>query len=209
MAVAHLFGLTGGVASGKSTVAGMFREAGVEVIDADQVARDVVAPGSDGLAEVVAAFGDVVVLASGQLDRKRLGQIVFAAEAKRMLLNAILHPRIAAETLARAEALGRGGVAFACYEAALIVENGMADAFRPLVVVRASPALQRERLIGRDALTVGEAEARIAAQCAVDERLAVADFVIDNDGGLPELECAARDVLTSITAALAPGKAPT
>ena len=130
----HLFGLTGGIASGKSTVAARLRALGVPVIDADQLAREVVAPGTDGLREIVDQFGAGVIGASGALDRKALAKLVFADESARRKLNAITHPRIAARARELAEALAGTGEPLACYEAALIVENGLTDALRPLVV---------------------------------------------------------------------------
>src|SRR5580658_10202629 len=128
----RVFGLTGGIASGKSTVAARFAARGVPVLDADAFAREVVAIGTEGLAEVVAAFGAGVLFPDGSLDRKALAAIVFADETSRRRLQAITHPRIAALTATRtAELAGREPLA--CYEAALLVENGLADAFRPLV----------------------------------------------------------------------------
>ncbi len=120
----HVFGLTGGIASGKSTVAKLFVEAGVPVVDADEVARAVVQPGSDGLAAVVAAFGEAVLLPDGTLDRKGLGARVFADAGARATLNGILHPRIAAESGRRIAELDAQGFSLACYDAALIVDGG-------------------------------------------------------------------------------------
>lgn len=200
----RLFGLTGGVASGKSTVAARFRERGVEVIDADQVAREVVEPGTEGLAAVVAAFGEGVLDADGRLDRAALGRVVFADPAERRRLEAILHPRIAAQTRAHAETLAAAGVRLACYEAALLVENGLADAFRPLVVVAAPRALQLARLAARDGLEATEAEARLAAQRPLEDKVAVADHVIDNASDREALVVRADAVLDAIVAAHGP-----
>ena len=194
----HLFGLTGGVASGKSRVAARFRERGLSVIDADALAREVVAPGSEGLALVVDAFGSEVLAADGTLDRQKLGRIVFNDPAERARLNAILHPRIRDATMERARRLEEQGVTLACYEAALLVENGLADAFRPLVVVAAPRELQRRRIQERDGLSEREADARIDAQLPLAEKVAVADYVIDNTGSLDELVAAADRVLDAI-----------
>lgn len=196
----HLFGLTGGIASGKSTVAARFAVRGVPVVDADALAREVVLPGTDGLAEIRATFGDALLLADGTLDRKALAAIVFGEEAKRRRLNAIMHPRIAARTAARAAELAAGGEPIACYEAALIVENGLADAFRPLVVVAAPLHLQVERTVSRDGATPEEARARIGAQTSLAERTKIADFVISNDSDLDALARAADDVLDRVCA---------
>ncbi len=198
----RLFGLTGGVASGKSTVAARFRERGLVVLDADQIARDVVATGSPGLAEVVEVFGEGVRGVDGQLDRAALAELVFADESKRRRLNAIVHPRIGAETARRGQQLDEQGVSLACYDAPLLVENGLADAFRPLVVVSLPAELQRARLRRRDGLDRAAAQQRIDAQLSLAEKVAVADFVIDNSGSLEALLARADEVLTAIRASL-------
>ncbi len=198
-----VFGLTGGVASGKSTVAARFRERGLDVIDADSVARDVVAPGSEGLAEVVAAFGEDMLAPNGRLDRGKLRQVVFDDAAARATLNGILHPRIAAETLARTLALEERGVTLACYEAALLVENGLADAFRPLVVVAADPGVQLQRLMQRDAIGADDASKIIAAQFPLAKKVALADYLIDNSGSREQLLERADEVLDEIRRDLA------
>jgi dephospho-CoA kinase len=195
-----LFGLTGGLASGKSTVAARFRAQGVPVIDADLLAREVVAPGSPGLAEVVAAFGEDVLLPDGSLDRARLGDRVFADPSLRRKLNGILHPRIGALSLERAQALEAQGERLACYEAALLVENGLADAFRPLVVVAVPEAVQLARAMGRDGFSEAQARARIAAQKPLADKVALADHVIDNGGALEDTERQADAVLAAIRA---------
>lgn len=190
-----VFGLTGGIASGKSAVARIFRDEGVPVIDADEVAREVVARGAPGLAAVVEAFGDVLT-ADGELDRKKVAAIVFDDANKRAQLNAILHPAIAAASAAHFAR--HPSDALVCYDAALIVERGLADAFRPLVVVASPVALQRERLIQRDGLSPIEADARLAAQAPVEAKIAAADIVIHNDADLPTLGARARDALTEV-----------
>jgi dephospho-CoA kinase len=178
----HVFGLTGGLASGKSTVAARFRAGGMPVIDADQLAREVVEPGSPGLAAVVEAFGPEVLAADGSLDRAKLAALVFADRDKRRAINAILHPRIAAASAARFAELDQAGEKLCCYEAALLVENGLADAFRPLVVVAVDEAEQVVRATARDACTAEQARARIAAQLPLTEKIAAADFVVDTSG---------------------------
>ena len=200
-----LFGLTGGIASGKSTVAARFRERGIPVIDADQVAREVVAPGSEGLAAVVEAFGPDVLDGEGALARKKLGAIAFADDTSRKKLNAILHPRIAMRTAERSALLASEGHPVACYEAALLVENGVADAFRPLVVVAAPEALQVERAMSRDGMSRGDAEARIRAQLPLEQKKKVADYVVDNDGDRARLVARADEVLAAIQGRAARG----
>lgn len=194
----HLFGLTGGIASGKSLVAARFRTRGLAVLDADQIARDVVLPGTPALAELVARFGPDIVDASSALDRKRLGAVAFADPGARQALNAIVHPRIAARTQELRAGLEAAGHDLACYEAALLVENGLAAAFQPLVVVVAAPEVQRARLMQRDGLDAVQAEQRLAAQAPLEAKIAAATFVLRNEGSLPELEAEADRVLDAV-----------
>lgn len=193
-----LFGLTGGIACGKSTVAGRFRDAGITVIDADQIARQAVAPGTSGLAEIIKHFGNNVLRPDGTLDRAKLGAIVFSDAEKRKIVNRILHPRIAARTMQTGQELASRGEPFACYEAALLVENGAADTFRPLVVVVAPEETQITRIITRDRLSEEDARARIAAQIPVKEKAAVADYVIDTGGTMDDTYRQADDVIAKI-----------
>jgi len=197
-----LFGLTGGVASGKSTVARRFVDRGLDVIDADQVAREVVEPGTDGLKAVVDAFGEQVLTCEGRLDRPTLGRIVFENDEARRRLEGILHPKIATETRRQAAALAREGKTVACYEAALLVENGMQDVFRPLIVVSVPAEVQRARLMARDGLGETEAQGRIDAQLPLARKVAVADYVIDNTGDVPALLARADEVLDRVRADL-------
>jgi dephospho-CoA kinase len=196
----HLFGLTGGIASGKSTVAARLRALGVPVIDADELAREVLSPGSEGLRQVAQVFGAEVLDASGALDRKALGRKIFIDEAQRRKLNAITHPRIAALSLQRANELARAGQPLACYEAALIVENGGADAFRPLIVCACPEDVQAARLQSREGISQQEALSRIRAQKPTSEKVAVADYVIDTSGSLGENARQTDDVLRQICA---------
>jgi len=196
----HVFGLTGGIASGKSTAAARFRARGVPVIDADELAREVVAPGSEGLREVVAAFGAGVLAEDGSLDRKAVARVVFADGAARKRLEGITHPRITGLSMQRAAALAERGEPLACYEAALIVENGVADAFRPLVVVACPEDVQVARVRARDGATEDEARARIRAQRPLAEKVALADFVIDTSGTLAQGVDRADDALAAVCA---------
>jgi dephospho-CoA kinase len=196
----RVFGLTGGLASGKSTVAARFRARGVPVIDADQIAREVVEPGSEGLARVVEAFGEGVLAPDGSLDRGKLGDLVFAAPERRRVLNSILHPRIGARSAERVAALDAAGEPLACYEAALLVENHLSDAFRPLVVVAVAPDVQLARAVARDGSTEEQARARIAAQLPLATKIAAADYVIDNAGDRAATERRADEVLEAIRA---------
>jgi dephospho-CoA kinase len=194
----HVFGLTGGLASGKSQVAARFSARGLPVIDADQLARAVVEPGSVGLGEVVKAFGPGLLDEHGALDRKRLGQRVFADPEARKRLESITHPRIHALMLERARDLARAGEPLACYEAPLLVEVGLTEKLRPLVVVRADEDAQVERAARRDRISAEAARARIAAQLPLADKLAVADFVIDNTGTLASTLEQADRVLDAI-----------
>jgi dephospho-CoA kinase len=198
----HLFGLTGGIASGKSTAAARLRAHGVPVIDADELAREVVAPGTDGLRAVVDAFGTGVLGPSGALDRKALARIAFSDAAARKTLEGITHPRITRLAIERAQELARAGEPLACYEAALIVENGMADAFRPLVVVACPEDVQVARVRARDGASAEDALARIRAQKPLSEKVAVADHVIDTNGSMEESEKRTEQVLRAICAKL-------
>lgn len=200
-----LFGLTGGIASGKSAVAARLREVGVPVIDADQLSREAVERGSDGLAAVVAAFGDDVLAPDGSLDRKALAARVFVDDTKRKTLNGIVHPIVGRLTMERADALRAKGEALACYEAALIVENGMADAFRPLVVVAASEDVQVARAQARDAASADEVRVRVRAQLPLEQKRAVADYVIENDGSLDDLRKKTDAVLAQIRLVISSG----
>jgi dephospho-CoA kinase len=194
----HLFGLTGGIASGKSTVAARLRARGVPIIDADELAREVVAPGTDGLREIVEAFGRGVLAPSGALDRKALARLVFADETARKRLNAITHPRIAARAIERAAELAAACEPLACYEAALIVENGHAEAFRPLVVCSCPEDVHAARVRARDKESAEDAFARIRAQKPLTEKVAVADYVIDTSGSLEQSARQTDEVLRAI-----------
>ncbi len=199
----RVFGLTGGLASGKSAVARMLRDRGVPVIDADRLAREVVEKGSEGLAEVAAALGEGVLSPDGSMDRAKVAEIVFADPEKRRALNRIVHPRIAALSAQRIGELDAAGEPLACYEAALLVENGLADAFRPLVVVVVPEETQVARAMARDAATDEHVRARLAAQLPLSAKVAAADFVIDNGGDLAATEQRVDEVLAAIRARLA------
>ena len=198
----HLFGLTGGIASGKSTVATRLRKRGVPVVDADALAREIVTPGSEGLRAVVDAFGTGVLGPDGALDRKALGRIVFADPVARRKLDAMTHPRIARLALERAAEYALTGEPLVCYEAALLVENGTAEAFRPLVVVACSPEVQLARVLARGGSTREEALARMAAQKPLAEKVAAADHVIDTSGSLEDNARRTDEVLAAICAKL-------
>lgn len=176
-------GLTGGIAAGKSVAAARLTELGAVVLDYDVLSRDAVAPGSAGLADLVAAFGEGVLAPDGTLDRPGLAAVVFADPEARARLNAIVHPvvrRLAAEREAAAAATDAGAVVV--HDIPLLVESGYADAFHLVVLVQAPAVLRVERLVRTRGMDRREAEQRIAAQAPDEQRLAVADVVLDGAG---------------------------
>ena len=177
-------GLTGSIAVGKSHVCEVFRELGCHVLDADQTAREVVKPGTKGLSRIVEAFGNGVLLASGELDRKKLGAMVFADTDKRERLNAIVHPLVIEaqdEWIRGVEARDPNGIAM--IDAALMIESGGYKRFDKLVVVWCEPDIQLQRLMKRDGLSKEDAEARIRAQMPQEEKKRFADHLIDTSAG--------------------------
>jgi dephospho-CoA kinase len=197
-----LVGLTGGIATGKSTVAGMLRALGAEVIDADQLAREVVQPGEPALAAIVREFGDVLQ-PDGTLDRKKLGAIVFNDTPRRKRLEAITHPAIRERFLARLQALqadGFEGLVF--FDAPVMIESGNYRNMDRLVVVVTDEATQRARLMARDGMTTPEATARMATQMPVTDKAKLADYVIDNSGDRAATQARAREVVAALLAEL-------
>jgi dephospho-CoA kinase len=195
-----VLGLTGGIGTGKSTVARMFAARGVPVIDADALARDVVVPGQPAHAEIAAVW-PAVIGSDGAIDRKRLGDIVFADPAARARLEAITHPRIQAVAAERLAGLAAAGHTLAIYEATLLVESGRWRDFDGLVVVTASEAAQIARARARDGLSQTEAEARIRAQLPTADKVRLATTVIDNDGDLVATQAAVDALLRRLTSA--------
>lgn len=177
-------GLTGGIASGKTTVSNRLRELGAVVVDADVLAREVVEPGTSALAAVVDRFGESVA-PNGVLDRAALGRIVFADPAARQDLERIVHPAV--RTRAGQIEAAAGSDAVVVHVIPLLVETGQEDGFDTVVVVDLDPGTQRRRLQQRTGLTAQEVEARIAAQASPEQRLRVADEVLDNSGTPSEL----------------------
>ena len=180
-------GLTGGIGSGKSAVSALLAAHGAAVVDADLLAREVVAPGSPGLAEVVAAFGSDLLLPDGGLDRPALGRRVFGDPPALQRLNGILHPRIGALTVERYAEAEAAGARVLVHDVALLVENGLAPAYDVVVVVAAEPQTQLDRLVRLRGMTEQDARARLAAQAPLADKLAVATHVVHNDGPLAEL----------------------
>jgi dephospho-CoA kinase len=204
----HVIGLTGGIASGKSTVAEMLIARGAAVVDADQLARQVVEPGQPALAELVARFGAAILTPDGRLDRKRLAAIAFADPAARADLGRITHPRIAAASAAAIATWADAGANVVFYEAALLVENRAHTTMAGLVVVATPAELQHARLVERDRMSPDDARARIAAQASLEDKRAAATWVIENAGDLAGLESEVERVVADIEARFGPIRLP-
>jgi dephospho-CoA kinase len=181
-----IVGLTGGIASGKTTVAEMIDDLGTPVIDADRIAREVVEPGQPAWRDIKEAFGEEVITHDGNLDRPALGEVVFNDPHARKQLDTITHPRIAQLMMERANELREEGHRWVVYDAALIVENGIHEWLDALIVVAADEDVQLERIIKRDGLSQSEAQKRIDSQMPLEEKIAVADYVVDNNGALED-----------------------
>lgn len=180
-------GLTGGIAAGKSTATQRFAELGAHVIDADVLAREAVAPGSPGLAQVAAEFGHEVLAEDGSLDRQALGAIVFGDDAARERLNGIVHPEVRRISGERERAAIEAGERVIVHDIPLLIEVGRAEDFDLLVVVHTPAAVRLRRLIEGRGMSPEDAERRIAAQVGDDERVAVADVLLDGAGGVEQL----------------------
>ena len=196
----NVFGLTGGIGSGKSTAAALFRERGVPVVDADELAREAVAPGSPGLAQVLEAFGPQIRAADGSLDRKQLGALVFADAEARKRLNAITHPLVRRLSQERFAALDHEGVPLAGYDVPLLFEVGLDAVLRPIVVVVAREATQLERIQARDGISEAAARARLASQLPLADKQKRADYVLYNNGTPAALAAQVDAVLEKLRA---------
>ncbi|MFJ9003381.1 dephospho-CoA kinase [Streptomyces canus] len=185
-------GLTGGIGAGKSEVSRLLVEHGAVLIDADRIAREVVAPGTPGLAAVVAAFGEDVLAEDGGLDRPKLGSIVFADPDRLAVLNSIVHPLVGARSRELESAAAEDAVVV--HDVPLLAENALAPLYDLVVVVDASPETQLDRLVRSRGMTEQDARARMAAQATREKRLEIADVVIDNDVPLEELRRRVQEV---------------
>lgn len=191
-------GLTGGIGSGKSEVARRLAERGAIVIDADKIAREVVEPGTPGLAEIVQAFGDEVLRPDGTLDRARLGSIVFADPEKLKILNGIVHPKVGARMAELEQAAPPDAVVV--YDVPLLAENGLAPLYDLVIVVDAADETRIKRLTTLRGMPEQDARARIAAQASREERLKIADIVIENEGSLEDLDARVAEVWQELRA---------
>ncbi|MFM9631440.1 MULTISPECIES: dephospho-CoA kinase [Streptomyces] len=185
-------GLTGGIGAGKSEVSRLLVACGAVLIDADRIAREVVAPGTPGLAAVVETFGEGVLAEDGSLDRPKLGSIVFADPDRLAALNAIVHPLVGARSRELESAAPEDAVVV--HDVPLLTENGLAPLYDVVVVVDADPATQLDRLVRFRGMTEDDARARMAAQATREQRRQIADIVVDNDVPLPDLERRVKDV---------------
>ncbi|MEI5009698.1 dephospho-CoA kinase [Streptomyces sp. PmtA] len=185
-------GLTGGIGAGKSEVSRLLASYGAVLIDADKIAREVVEPGTPGLAAVVEAFGPDVLTPEGTLDRPRLGAIVFSDAERLARLNAIVHPLVGARSAELEAAAGPDAVVV--HDVPLLTENGLAPLYDLVVVVDAAPETQLDRLVRQRGMTESEARARMATQATREQRRAIADVLIDNDGPREALEPQVRKV---------------
>ncbi|WP_314222540.1 dephospho-CoA kinase [Streptomyces zaehneri] len=190
-------GLTGGIGAGKSEVSRLLVECGAVLIDADRIAREVVAPGTPGLAAVVDAFGADILAPDGSLDRPRLGSVVFADPAKLALLNSIVHPLVGARSRELEAAAPEDAVVV--HDVPLLTENALGSLYDVVVVVDVTPETQLDRLVRFRGMTQEDARARMAAQATRDERREIADIVIDNDVPLAELHRRVKDVWADLT----------
>lgn len=190
-----IFGLTGGIGCGKSTVAKFFNSQNVPTVDADLVARQVVEPGTEGLRGIITFFGQEMLQADGTLDRGKLAELVFSDASLRRILDEWMLPLIQTESASQLEKLQRAGHTLVGYDSALILEAGRGDQFRPLVVVSCPTDTQVQRLLKRNGLTVEQAMRRIEAQMPTSKKVQLADFVIDTSG---ELEQTEKQVLSVI-----------
>jgi dephospho-CoA kinase len=180
-------GLTGGIGSGKSAVSALFVAKGAALVDADVNARAVVAKGTPGLAAVVAEFGPEVLRPDGELDREGLGRIVFADPGKLARLNAIVHPLVGEESARQIAAAEAGGAPVLIHDVPLLVENGLQGMYDAVVVVAASPQTQLDRLTRLRGMSREDAQARIDAQAPLQDKIAAATYVIQNDGPIEAL----------------------
>ncbi len=206
--MAHVIGLTGGIASGKSTVARLLAERGAAIVDADLIARQVVAPGQPALAELIARFGSSILAADGTLDRKRLGAIAFSDPAARADLNKITHPRITAASASAIASWADAGAGVVFYEAALLVENGSHRALPALIVVSASPEVQLARVLSRDKLSREDAGKRLASQLSLEDKRKAATWVIENDADEAALVREVDRVVGELEARFGPIRVP-
>jgi len=192
-----IMGITGGIGSGKSTVAGVFESMGAEIVDADQLARLAVAPNSPGLTQITEAFGQDILLEDGSLDRTALGKLVFSNESKRQQLNAIVHPEVQRLAQEAFRHLVAEKVSIVLYDVPLLYESKLESMFSAVVVVYVPQRVQIQRVMKRDGLEKHEVEQRLAAQMSLDLKAEKADYLIDNSRTLEETRAQVEKVWDS------------
>lgn len=196
-------GLTGGIATGKSSAAAVIRGLGYPVLDADQLAKQSVQKGSEALTKITQTFGQDLILENGELDRSKMGKLVFTDVVKREQLENIIHPWIKNEVLKQKEALSAAGtVDLAFYDVPLLFEKNMESSFDLIVLVYCPESVQLSRLMQRNSLSQIEARLRIDSQISIEEKKTKSDFVIDNSGSFSDLEDAVKLTLKKIKSAL-------
>ncbi|MFS0689104.1 dephospho-CoA kinase [Sporosarcina sp. 179-K 8C2 HS] len=183
-----IIGLTGSIATGKSTVSRMLKQKGYPIVDADEISRLVVEPGSPVLTSIAETFGSAVLLPDGSLNREKLGSLIFNDEEKRKKLNGIIHPAVRKEMIRQKEEWLEKGANTVVMDIPLLFESKLQSYVDKIIVVSATPAIQRERLIARNGYYENEADARINSQLPIAEKELGADAVIDNNGSLEETE---------------------
>lgn len=193
-----LVGLTGGIATGKSAVASLLRQLGARIIDADELAREIVEPGREAWQEIVDAFGREVLREDKSIDREKLRKIVFKNTTARKRLESITHPRIRSLAQQRSQQLAGEGTEIAVYVAPLLFENQVHHWLRPVILVACDAATQRQRLKKRDRLNDEEIQQHLKAQMSLGEKRKLADFIIENNGSLEELEQHVKEVWEKI-----------
>jgi dephospho-CoA kinase len=195
-----LIGLTGGIASGKSTVSAILRRLGAQVIDADALAREVVEPYQPGWNEIVDTFGKEILQSDQTLDRKKLRKLVFDEPKARKQLEAITHPKIRRLAQEKIAEYAAAGAPLVVYEAPLLFETGIHLWLRPVILVACETAAQQRRLRQRDSLTEAEIEQHLGAQMSLEEKRKLADYVIDNNGTIEDLESTVKTLVQTILA---------
>ena len=193
-----IIGLTGGIATGKSTVTGMLRERGIPVIDADQIAREVVEPGKPAYEAIVRHFGREILQPDKTIDRKRLGEIVFSDESERQKLNAIVHPEVRRVMLMEAKAAEQNGAPVVFMDIPLLFESRLQHMVEKVAVVYAPPEMQLARMLERDELDEEQAQKRLRAQLPIDQKKQEADFLIDNSGTREETARQVDEMLAAL-----------
>ncbi len=193
-----IYGLTGGIGSGKSAAAAIFEDCGIPVVSADELSRIVVTPGSEGLAAVVAAFGEGVLTPDGELDRRKLGAVVFKDPSQRVRLEGILHPRIRDSFQDVLTALEATGQHLVVYEVPLLFENNLEKQMKAVILISAPEEQRIARVMARDKLNVDDVRARMAAQMDDQTRRSKAQYVLENDGDLEYLRAQVEALLAKI-----------